>query len=339
MMGDFTVLGAGAMGTAMSYVLAFNGYNVLIWARRKEIADQINHERENSEYMPNVVLPKKVRATTDLKHSVTITDKIVFAVPSHAVQDLCERLGKYKLPKPQWLSVVKGMDIGSSNTISEVLSKKLHIREDSIAVLSGPDFAVEITQNQPTIGIIGCKSNHTASVFRKALTTKYFIIKVTDDVKGVEIGGVLKNVGAIAIGIIDGLNLGDNTRGLIFTRYLQEAFEVGTKVFHAKEDTLLGPAFLGDMIATAFSNKSRNRIIGLLASKTITEIPKHTFIAEGRSNADVLSKLAQKNSVNVPVTQFVDSVLNGTKPYIAFNTLWEKVKKEAERKESLTKPI
>lgn len=157
-------------------------------------------------------------------------------------------------------------------------------------------------------------------------------MKITDDLEGVEIGGILKNIGAIAVGLVDGLNLGDNTRGFIFPRYLKEALEIGVKIFGAKEETLLDPACLGDMITTAFSLKSRNRIIGLLASKYITKIPKDTFIAEGRNNAKIVKTLAHKNKIKTPITKFVNSVLAGTRPVIAFNSLWENIKKESRLK-------
>jgi len=324
---DFTVLGAGAMGTATSYLLASNDHEVLMWARRKKIADLINRRKMNVEYMPNVTLPKKVKATTNLRKCFEGSKKIILAIPSHGVYDLCLKLSKFQQSKKHWLSVVKGMDVKFRRTISQQLQDQLHI-EDKIAVLSGPNFATEIVKNVPTIGVIGCKSRTTASIFRDSLTTKYFIVRVTDDVKGTEIGGILKNIGAIAIGLIDGLNLGDNTRGLIFSRYIQETLEISGKIFKARQETILGPACLGDMITTAFSLKSRNRIIGLLASKCITDIPKHTFIAEGKSNTEIIKDLAQNHRISVPITDFVHASLSGVKPLVAFDNLWEQLKNE-----------
>lgn len=327
-MGDFAILGAGAMGTAMSYLLGLNNYEVLMWARRKEIVNSINQKKVNFEYMPNVTIPKTVKATANLGKCLESAESIVLAIPSHSIHDLILKLSKYPLSKKHWLSVIKGMDVKFRCTVSQQLQDELHIKEDRIAVLSGPDFAVEIVENVPTIGIIGCKDKVTASLFCDALTTEHFLTKVTDDLNGVEISGILKNIGAIAIGLIDGLNLGDNTRGLVFSRYMQEALEVGTKIFKARRETLLGPTCLGDMIATAFSYKSRNRIIGLLASKCITNIPKNTFIAEGKGNARIIRELASEHKINAPITEFVDAVLTGTKPYTAFNSLWKHLKKE-----------
>jgi len=327
-MADYGILGAGAMGTALSFLMSSNNYEVLVWARRKEVADAINKKRVNMEYMPQLVLPDRVKATTDVKECVDSSDKIVFAIPSHGVVRFCEKLKDFQVSKKLWLSVIKGMDTSSRRTVSQILQHELKINKDRIVVLSGPNFAIEIVENVPTVGVLGCKSFRTASNFGKAFTADHFLVKITDDLKGVEIGGILKNIGAIAIGLVDGLNLGDNTRGFIFSRYFKEALEIGVKIFRAKEETLLGPACLGDMITTAFSLKSRNRIIGLLASKHITNIPKDTFIAEGRNNTRIVRTLARKKKIKTPVTDFVDSVLAGAKPVVAFNSLWEKIQKE-----------
>ena len=325
-MGDYAVLGAGSMATAVSFLMASNGYEVLMWARRREVADVINRKKVNVEYMPWLVLPEKVKATTDIRECIEFADSIILAIPSRGVVKLCEELRSLSVHGKTWLSVVKGMDTASKRTVSRILSDELKVDESKIVVLSGPNFAIEIVENVPTVGILGSLSTESTSVFKKALSTENFIVKESDDLNGVEIGGILKNIGAIAIGLIDGLNLGDNTRGFIFSQYLNEALEIGVKIFGAKEKTLLGPACLGDMIATAFSLKSRNRIIGLLASKCIREIPKDTFIAEGRNNAEIIRVLADENKIKVPVTEFVYSVLTGTKPIVAFTKLWNQIK-------------
>jgi glycerol-3-phosphate dehydrogenase (NAD(P)+) len=331
-MADYAILGAGAMGTAMSFLIASNNYEVSVWARRKEVADAINKKRVNMEYMPQLVLPEKVKATANIKECVESSDNIVFAIPSHGVVRFCQNLRDFQVSKKLWLSVIKGMDTSSRRTVSQILQDELKIGKNKIVVLSGPNFAIEIVENVPTVGVLGCKSFRTAAIFGKALMTEHFVVKITDDLEGVEIGGILKNIGAIAVGLVDGLNLGDNTRGFIFSRYFKEALEIGTKIFGAKDETLLGTSCLGDMITTAFSLKSRNRIIGLLASKHITNIPKDTFIAEGRNNAKIVKTLAYKNKISTPITDFVDSVLAGTKPVVAFNSLWRKIKEETKSK-------
>lgn len=328
-MADFTVLGAGAMGTAVSYLLAYNKNEVLMWARRKEVCDRINKKRQNPEYMPGLIIPESVNATTDLEEGITTAGKIVIAIPSHAVYDLCTKVSQYSSSKMCWLSLVKGIDTHTKSTISQLLHRRLDIERDKITALSGPTFAIELVNRVPTIAVLGSISDYTSSLFRKSLMNNWFLIEKTDDINGVEIGGVLKNIGAIAVGLVDGLNSGDNTRGLIMTLYLREALEVGSKVFDAKIDTLLGPACLGDMITTAFSNKSRNRVLGLLASKCITKIPELTFMAEGRNNAEMIEGFAIEHEIEVPVTEFVHSALKGTKPLIAFNNLWDSLGKKS----------
>jgi len=325
-MTDYAILGAGAMGTAIGFLLASNGNEVLMWTRRKKVAKSINKEKVNSEYMPYLFLPEKIKATVNIKKCVESSDNLVFAIPSHAILEICEKIKSFKMSKKICLSVIKGMEAKSKRTISEVLKDELKIEKNNIVVLSGPNFAIEIVENIPTIGVLGCKQIKNGLIFQKALTTEHFIAEVTDDSAGVEIGGILKNIGAIAMGIIDGLNLGDNTRGFIFSQYFKEALEIGVKIFKAKEGTLMGHACLGDMIATSFSLKSRNRIIGLLASKSIKNIPKDTFIAEGKNNAEILKIIARKNKIDAPVTNFVSSVLAGKKPVVAFNRLWRKFK-------------
>jgi glycerol-3-phosphate dehydrogenase (NAD(P)+) len=214
-------------------------------------------------------------------------------------------------------------------TISRMFIERLQIEEDKISVLSGPNFAIEIVKYAPSVSILGCRSKTTATIFRDALENRCFLVRVTEDLEGVEAGGILKNIGAIAIGLLDGLDLGDNVRGLIFTEYVEEGIRVGTDVFKAKMETLLGPAFLGDLVTTAFSLKSRNRLIGLLASKNVTNIPNYTFIAEGRNCAETIKALAHKHKISVPVIEFVCEALSGVKPYVAFISLWKKLKEES----------
>jgi glycerol-3-phosphate dehydrogenase (NAD(P)+) len=328
-MADFAVLGAGAMGTAISYLLALNDYKVSVWARRDEVANEINKKKTNSEYMPGVILPGKVSATTNLKRCLESSEKVIVAVPSHGIYDLLLELRRYQISKKYWLSVVKGMVINFRSTVSKMFLDQLRIEEDKISVLSGPNFATEIVKNAPTVSILGCRSKTPAAIFREALENKYFLVRVTEDLQGVEIGGILKNIGAIAIGLLDGLDLGDNVRGLILPEYVKEGIKVGTDIFKAKMETLLGPAFLGDMVTTAFSLKSRNRLIGLLASKGITNISNYTFITEGKHSAEIIKALAYKHKINVPVIEFVCEALSGVKPYIAFNNLWNKLRESS----------
>ena len=208
------------------------------------------------------------------------------------------------------------------------MSRQLNIKSENIAALSGPNFAVEMVKNIPSISVIGSESVALALKLAKFLESENFTVKTTTDLKGVAISGALKNLAAIGIGIVDGLDFGDNTRGMVFSFYMQEILQIGTQLFGSRSETLIGNACLGDMIATSFSNKSRNRIIGLLASKHITNIPTDNFISEGKNTAEALISLASKHNLDVPGTQFVYSVLSGQKPLNAFNILYKNIKEK-----------
>jgi glycerol-3-phosphate dehydrogenase (NAD(P)+) len=327
-MADFAILGSGSMGTALGHLLASNGAEILMWARRREIAETINRKRINNEYMPRVTLPEGLKATTSLTKCLEDSEKMILTIPSHAVDEIFSEIARVQTSKKHWLSAIKGMDQNLGLTTSQKLQHQLGVEKERIAVLSGPDFAIEIVERLPTIGIIGSESKATAVMFSDSMATNDLLIMVTSDVLGVEIGGILKNIGAVAIGLVDGLNLGDNTRGLIFSRFMLEALEIGKSVFGVQEDTLLGPACLGDMITTSFSLKSRNRIIGLLASKCFTNIPKDTFVSEGRGSTRIIKDLSKDHNVATPITDFVDAALSGKKPFLAFSDLWEQLKKE-----------
>jgi len=326
-MADFAIYGAGTMATAMSVLLASNDYSVIMYARRDIVAKAINEKRRNIEYMPEITLSEKIKATSNLEDWIKSSEKVVLAVPSHAVLEFCKKLkSKKEIMDNVWLSVVKGIDNISGKTISQTFISILGIDEEKIAILSGPNFAIEIVKKVPTLNIIASKSIKTLSIFSKALTTDYFVLKFTDDVIGAEVGGVLKNIGAIAMGIIDGLNLGDNTRGAMFSQCLRELLEIGTKVFGARLETLLDLSLLGDLVATGFSDKSRNRIVGLLFSKGVRNIPNDTFISEGRNSVKIINSLAHKMKIDTPLIDFVDSVLSGVHPAAAFHSLWENIK-------------
>jgi len=333
-MTDFAIFGAGAMATAIGYLLALNGHSVMLYTRRYELAKSINEKRRNADYMPELNLPEEVRATMRLDEWITASDNIILAIPSKAIPEFCElmKVHKDKIKVKNWLSVVKGINAKLRKTCSRILIEELKISDENVAVLSGPNFAIEIVKQMPTINIIASKSRDTINIFHDCLATEYFVLKPSDDVIGAEIGGVLKNIGSIAIGLIDGLGFGDNTRGFIFTYCLHELIEIGVKIFKAKLWTLLDLPLLGDFLCTAFSQKSRNRIIGLLFSKNIKNIPEDSFVSEGRYSIQVIQSLAREQGISTPVMDFVASVLSGANPLSAFHTLWKVLKEDISKK-------
>ena len=174
--------------------------------------------------------------------------------------------------------------------------------------------------------VIACKNEETISIFKAALTSTSTIVYSTDDVSGVEIAAVLKNIIAIAMGIVDGLGFGANTRGAVFSVCIREALEIGTRIFNAKQETILGPACLGDAITTGFSSKSRNYLLGLLlAKKASLGESESSFICEGKNNIRLVRDLAAENHIYVPITEFVYQIINGVNAYQAFSDLWKKI--------------
>ena len=322
---DFLVLGGGAMGTAIAYLLSKDGNrDVLMWLRNSEKAANINKYRQNSEYLMDLVLPPKIVATGNLLEALDQSEKIIFAVPSYAVHPLLGQIkGHIDVDRARFLSVVKGLDRTSGNRISTLVSGSLGVPIQNIAVLSGPNFAVELTENTPSVMVIASKSTKTLSIFKNALQAKHLIIYSSDDVAGVEISSVFKNVLAISMGLVDGLGFGANTRGAIFPLCIWEALEIGTKVFGAKPETLLGPACLGDAVTTGFSSKSRNYLLGLLLAKKVSNNSENSFLCEGKNSIKMIRNLALDHGINAPVTEFVYNIMNGANAYQAFSSLWK----------------
>jgi glycerol-3-phosphate dehydrogenase (NAD(P)+) len=192
-------------------------------------------------------------------------------------------------------------------------------------VLSGPNFAAELAERTPSVMVIASGNRGIVSVFKDSLESEYLHIYSSDDVAGVEISAIFKNILAISMGIVDGLGFGANTRGAIFPLCILEALEIGTKVFGAKLSTLLGPACLGDAVTTAFSSKSRNYLLGLLLAKKVSGNSENSFLSEGKNNIKLIRNLAFKNGISAPVAEFVYDIVDGENAYQAFSSLWKRM--------------
>jgi glycerol-3-phosphate dehydrogenase (NAD(P)+) len=325
-MSDFTIFGGGAMATAVAYLLAKNRRkNVLMWVRDSEKAKSFNRTRENIEYLPGILLPNSIIATNNLSEAVSYSSKWILAVPSHAVHSLFSQIKVYLNQEQQIkvLSVIKGLDHSSGRRISELVIDFLSLPIENFAVLSGPNFAIELVENNHSVTVIASKSFETLNLFKEALESKRLIVYSSDDVIGVEISSVLKNIIAIAMGLIDGLGFGANTRGAVFTACMKEALEIGTRAFGAKPETIFGPACLGDSITTAFSSKSRNYLLGLLLAKRVSvRNLDDSFLSEGKNNIRLVKCLTMKYGIKAPITEFVYEIINGANAYFAFSNLW-----------------
>jgi glycerol-3-phosphate dehydrogenase (NAD(P)+) len=321
---DFVVLGGGAMGTSIAYLLSNSGRrNVLIWMRNLEKAAVINETHHNSEYLMGITLPENLVATSDLFWALKQSENIVIAVPSNAVHSLLVQMNGRFNQKIRILSVVKGLDMNSGNRISSLVGGDLGIPNSNIAVLSGPNFAAELAERTPSVMVIASVNRDIVSFFKDSLESEHLHIFSSDDVAGVEISAIFKNILAISMGIVDGLGFGANTRGAIFPLCIFEALEIGTKVFGAKPETLLGPACLGDAVTTAFSSKSRNYLLGLLLAKKVSSNSENSFLSEGKNNIKLIRNLAFKNGISAPVTEFVYNIIDGENSYKAFSSLWK----------------
>lgn len=307
------VFGAGSWGTAFSLVLADAGHDVTLWARRADVCDTINHERENVEYLPGVTLPGRVRATADPAEAAAGAELVVLAVPS---QTLRQNLGAWAddiPPEAVLLSLMKGVELGTLKRMSEVVAEVCGAGPDRIAVLTGPNLAREIAAREPAASVVACAEEPVAEQLREWLHGPTFRPYSSVDVVGCELGGAYKNVIALGVGMAVGLGFGDNTTASLITRGLAETARLAVRL-GADPLTLMGLAGLGDLVATCSSPLSRNRTFGekLGQGMSTQEITASTRqVAEGVKSCASLLALAQRNDIYAPVVEGVHAVVTG----------------------------
>jgi len=311
------VLGSGAWGTALAKVLAEKGDDVVIWARRDELCTPINEQHENTRYLPGVALPTNLTATTDLAGALRGTDLVVFVVPSHATREVA-RMARDFIPKDALIvSATKGIEIDSLQLMNEVLEEELPAHSDGkLAFLSGPSFAKELVAHHPTAVVIACKDRDNCHRVMTRFHTPYLRLYASDDVHGVECGGALKNVIAIATGAVEGLGYGHNTRAAIITRGLAEIARLAISR-GGSPLTLAGLAGMGDLVLTCTGELSRNRTVGveLGKGKKLGEILQALgHVAEGVKTTKSAYDLAKKLGVEMPIVQEMYAVLYADKP-------------------------
>lgn len=301
------VLGAGSWGTTFAKVLADAGCPVMLHARRPELATAIAERRENHEYLPGVRLPDRLRATADPAEALLGAEVVVLAVPS---QSLRGNLGEWREllpPDATLLSLMKGIELGTTKRMSEVICEVTGAGPERVAALSGPNLAREIAEEQPAATVIACSDAGRAAVLQGACHTRYFRPYTNPDVIGCELGGAVKNVIALAVGIAEGLGFGDNTRASLITRGLAETARLGL-VLGAELTTFAGLAGLGDLVATCSSPLSRNRTFGekLGRGMTVEEVQRSTRqTAEGVKSCRSVLDLARAHGIDVPITEAV----------------------------------
>jgi glycerol-3-phosphate dehydrogenase (NAD(P)+) len=304
------VLGAGSWGTTFAKVLADAGRDVVLWARRPEIASAIVDERCNPEYLPGITLPP-IQATTNAAAALDGADAVVLAVPS---QTLRSNLTDWRplLPTGSTLvSLAKGVELGTLERMSEVVAEVADVPSDRVAVLSGPNLAREIAVGEPTATVIACRDHDRAVAIQHACMTPYFRSYTNTDVIGCELGGAGKNVIALAVGMAAGMGLGDNSRASLITRGLAEIGRLGVAL-GADPLTFAGLAGLGDLVATCSSPLSRNRTFGERLGRGDTlaeaEAANHGQVAEGVKSCVSICQLGGRHDVELPISDAVRRV-------------------------------
>ncbi|MDO4169884.1 MAG: NAD(P)H-dependent glycerol-3-phosphate dehydrogenase [Lachnospiraceae bacterium] len=306
---QITVLGAGSWGTALSVVLAENGHNVTLWSHRKEEAEKIQRDREQASKLPGVMLPDNIIATSDFEEALAGNKAIVMAVPSTAVRDTAKRLNSYVKEGQIVICVAKGIEDGTFLTLTEIIEEE--IPGVKACVLSGPSHAEEVGRRMPTTVVAGAKEKEDALYIQDIFMNPYFRVYTSPDVKGIEMGGALKNVIALAAGIADGLGYGDNSKAALITRGISELTRLGTAL-GGQVETFSGLTGVGDLIVTCTSVHSRNHRAGQLIGEGYTAqeaMDEVKMVVEGVNSARAALKLARRKGVTVPIIEKVNAVL------------------------------
>lgn len=312
-MNRVAVLGAGSWGTTFAKVLADGGADTRLWARRAELAHEINESRRNTQYLQGVTLPEGLRSDSDARSVLEGADQVFLCVPSQQLRALLDDVSESIPAGVPVVSLMKGVEASTMMRMSEVIAEAGGIDSDRIAVVSGPNLALEIAREEPTAAVVASDSSETAMAVARTARNSYFTSFVNTDVVGTEYGGVLKNLVALAIGIVDGVGYGENTKASILTRGLAEVTEFA--VAHGAERTTMhGLAGLGDLIATCNSPLSRNfsagRLLGMGYSRDDVVERMHQ-VAEGLASVEPIASLAELRDVRMPILDQVRAVLLG----------------------------
>ncbi|MEU1628392.1 NAD(P)H-dependent glycerol-3-phosphate dehydrogenase [Streptomyces sp. NPDC020096] len=328
------VYGTGSWGTAFAMILADAGCEVTLWGRRAAPVDAINTTGTNPDYLPGVELPPGVRATTDPAEAARDAKFVILAVPSQTLRANLTEWAPLLPPDAVLVSLMKGVELGTAKRMSEVIEEVAKAGPERVAVLSGPNLAKEIAARQPAASVVACRDEAVARRLQAACHTAYFRPYTNTDVVGCELGGAVKNVIALAVGIADGMGLGDNAKASLITRGLAETTRLGLAM-GADAHTFAGLAGLGDLVATCSSPLSRNNTFGRNLGRGMTleetvAVTKQT--AEGVKSCESVLDLARRHGVEVPITETVVEIVHeGKPPLVALKELMSRSAK-AERR-------
>ena len=318
-----SIIGAGSFGTSMAIVAARAGHDVLLWAHDPSVAEGIRRERRNPVYMPSVELDPHIGATHSLAEAAEFSDSLLMVVPSHHYRRVLTELLPH-VARADVISGTKGIENESLETMSQVTAQVLGDKLRAFAVLSGPTFALEAARGDPTVAVVASKEDDFASAAQGMLSGGTFRLYRTNDVNGVELAGSLKNVIAIAAGVLEGLGLGSNTNAALVTRGLHEMTKLGIAL-GGRLETFAGLAGMGDLVLTCTGALSRNRRVGveLGRGKTLEQILGETReVAEGVKTAKAAQALAERHGIEMPITTEMYRVLyEGETPRAAIQRL------------------
>lgn len=307
------VFSAGSWGTAVAKIMADAGSAVTVHARRAEIADAINREHRNPGYFPEVDLPATLAATTDPAAALDGADFLVLSIPAQSLRESLAAWAPHIGPETVIVSLMKGIERNSDLRASEVITEVTGVPPERVAVLSGPNLAREIMAGQPAAATVACPDEAAAVRVQQACHTSYFRPYTSTEVIGCELGGAVKNVIALAVGIASGMSLGHNAQAMLITRGLAETARLATAM-GAHPATLAGLAGLGDLVATCSSPLSRNRTFGRHLGKGLSVEEANAATrqtTEGVKSAEAILGLAHAHGVDMPITEVVTALLNG----------------------------
>ena len=311
-MSEIAIIGAGSYGTALALVAARSNHRVKLWAHDPEVASLLRNNRENLVYLPGFTLPENIEPTHDLPEALRDAELVITAIPSHVCREVYANMLPFLRAEMIFVSATKGLEIHTQMRMEEVVRDVLrHHFAPRYVALSGPSFALEVAQDQPSAIVAAASEIEAAKAVQAALSSTTFRVYTNADVSGVEISGAVKNVMAIATGVVNGLGLGYNSVTALITRGLAEMTRLAVKL-GGRGETLAGLAGMGDLVLTCLGNLSRNRQVGfaLGQGRTLEQIISETRqIAEGVKTAKATHELSQRLGVEMPITEGVYQML------------------------------
>lgn len=327
-MKNVTFIGGGSFGTALGILLANKEHKITIWDRNPSVVEDINNNRMNNRYLSFAKIPNGIVATNNIEDSIKESDYIILAVPSYAIRDICKLISNNVHEHQIVVSIAKGIEEQTKMRLSKVIKEELPL--NPVVILSGPSHAEEVAKNVPTTVVVSSENMEYAYRVQDLFMTNTFRVYTNDDIIGVEIGGAVKNIIALACGICDGLGYGDNTKAALMTRGMSEIVRVGT-LLGGRRETFYGLTGMGDLIVTCTSLHSRNRRAGILIGEGVPmeeACERIGMVVEGIKACEAFYELKDRLSVTMPITDMLYKVLfKNKKVKIAVKELMERAKK------------